>query len=243
MAETEAQATGLADDSPPASSFAVTAKSKSVKPSLADVLAKQSRGGLLTPQERGVLGASKRKAKAKVMPAEKTENLFIEPPPANQSAPPPASPAAAASASVADNPFIEAETVAAAPAAAVCYSEPDAKAYKLAAEAICDAMDNGTQMWIGYEAEQAGADKQTVAQYESAVALKARNRELMVENSEPVIRFLCKWFKCEPEKLPEIIRQSHFAAGLIAHSFSVVAAVKSIRQSKIEKQQDDQPKA
>ena len=242
MADETTAKNGLADGSTPASGDAVTVKPKSVKPSLADVLAKQARGEILTPQDRGVLGASKRKAKAKLMPAEKTENLFVEPPPANQPAPPPASPAAATSAPVADNPFIEAETVAAAPAAAVCYSEPDAKAYKLAAEAICDAMDNGTQMWIGYEAEQAGADKQTAARYESAVALKARNRELMVENSEPVIRFLCKWFKCEPEKLPEIIRQSHFAAGLIAHSFSVVAAVKSIRQSVAEKKQNEPEK-
>ena len=243
MADETTAKTGLADGSPPASGDALTVKPKSVKPSLADVLAKQARGEVLTPQDRGVLGASKRKAKAKLMPAEKTENLFVEPPPANQPAPPPASPAAATSAPVADNPFIEAEKVAAAPVAPVSYSDFSADDYKQAAEAICDSMDLGTQIGIGYYAEQAGGDKQTVARYESAVALKERNRRLMVDGSEPVIRALCRWFKCEPSKLPELLRGSGFAAGAITHTLGIVAAVKSIGQSINEKKQSEQPNA
>lgn len=236
MADETTAKEGLADSPPPASGDVVTAKPKPLKPSLADVLAKQASGEILTPQDRGVLGASKRKSKVKVMPTEPTKNILLEVPPAS---PPPAAPAPV----VADNPFIQAETAAAVPAAAVSYSDYTPDDYKRAAEAICDAMDNGTQIGVGYYAEQAGADRETAARYESAVALKARNRQLMVDNSEPVIRALCRWFKCSPEKLPEILRSSSFAAGLIAHTLSVFAAVKSIGQSVAEKKQNEPAKA
>ncbi len=105
----------------------------------------------------------------------------------------------------------------------------------MAADALLDGLDGGTKMWVGYECGKANFDRKTAEQYESAVALHPRNRELMVKNSEPVVLFLCKWFKCSPEQLPEALKKCGFVAGMVAHGMAVAAAIKSIRESKQEK--------
>ncbi len=236
MVETETQA-GLAGDSTGAGGAAVTVKPQSVKLSLADVLAKQARGDVLSPRERGVLGASKRKELAKFKFTPAAESVLLPPPPAVTPAPPVAVKPAAPPVAVTDNPLL-----APVPEAAVSLvSAPDASfsaaSCKLAAEAICDTISNGGQLWVGWEAEKAGANANTQAQYESAVAMLPRNRKLVVDGSEPVVRFLCRWFNCSPDKLEEALKGSGFVAGMLAHSMAVGAAVKSIRQSKAERSQ------
>jgi hypothetical protein len=238
MAEAETTAAdGLAGQAPTAGGPAVAVERKPVKPSLADVLAKIDRGETLTHQERGVLGASKRKAKAKVMDTPPATNQLLETPPAAV----PASPAPAAPGVVAtDNEFLEAETPAAVPAGAGLDTFFTPENCQMAAEAILDSVDIGTQMAIGVAAEQADCDANTVAKYESAVALRERNRKLMVAGSEPIIRALCRWFKCTPEQLPEVLKKSQFVAGAVCQAFVVTAAFRSLRQSQAEKQQQKQ---
>jgi len=116
----------------------------------------------------------------------------------------------------------------------VALSAADSATIRMAAEAILDSMDTATKLYIGYEARAAGADEETVRRYESAVALNARNRDLMAGNSEPVVLALCKFFNCSPEKLAGTLKNSAFMCGLFAHVTSVAATVKSIRESKSE---------
>lgn len=226
--ETTPPASTVANEAPATGAAVVTAKPKSGKPSLADVLAKNSRGEKLTYQERGVLGASKRNAKRKIMPAETTENLLLEP---DQPSPLPATPAAADS----DNPLLAAEVPAALEAGGLVLSAADSEVIRNAAEAILDSMDTTTKLYIAYESRLAGADEETVRRYESAVALNARNRDLMAKNSEPVVMALCKFFHCSPDKLAGTLKNSAFFCGLFAHVTSVAATVKSIRESRVER--------
>jgi hypothetical protein len=218
----------MAGQAPAPGGAVVTAKPKSGKPSLADVLAKNSRGEKLTHQERGVLGASKRNAKRKIMPAETNQNLLLE---ADLPAPLAAAPAAAGG----DNLLLAADAPAPIEAGGLVLSAADSKTIRDAAEAILDTMDTTTKAYIGYEARLAGADEKTVAAYESAVALNSRNRDLMAENSGPVVLALCKFFHCGPDKLAATLKNSAFLVGLFAHVTSVAATVKSIRESRAER--------
>lgn len=233
MAAAETTATGLADGATPAGAASSQSQQQLGKPSLADVIAKHEAGHPLTHQERGILGAARRKAKPRVTSPAADQNLFMEPPAAPAPAPGTSQPKPVAPS---DNPFLETETVGTVPAPADVNSVVTAEACRMAADAICDAVDQGTQLWVSYEATKAGADKQTVKQYESAVALQPRNRKLMVENSAPVILAACKLLKCEPQQLPDILKKGGFAAGIFAHAIAVTAAIKSIRESKKENQ-------
>jgi hypothetical protein len=241
--EATAKDAGLAGDTKGAGSPVVTPKPKPLKPSLEFVLAKEARGETLTPQECGVKGAAKRKAKALVAATAAGQGDLLSATPTHQPGPavvPKPAPAALADG---EDPLAETHRLADVPADAVGDSEFSSERCLLAAEAICDAVDGGTQMFISYKAECAGGDRQTCAKYESAVALQPRNRKLMVEGSEPVIRFLCRFFKCTPEKLPDAIKSCGFAAGIIAHGLTVAAAVRSINQSIQQKSQPQpQPK-
>jgi hypothetical protein len=235
MAETETSATGLANGAAPAGGAVEPAKPKSGKPSLSDVLAKKAAGGVLTAQERGILGAEKRRAMAglKFTPLRETAPFLVTHNPPPMPVPSPALTPAPVAAG--ENPLLPPEAPDVAAPVAVADAALSAEACRLAADAICDTIDNTGRLYVGWQAEKAGADIRTQREYESAVALQPRNRQLMVDGSEPVVRFLCRWFKCEPDKLKDILQGSGFAAGLMAHGLAVTAAVKSIGQSKAQR--------
>jgi hypothetical protein len=185
---------------------------------LADILRRQSAGEKLSASDRGYLGAVKRKGSPEKIIAEANPNPLLEAP---------ANP---------DNPLFAAESQPQAPAATVALTAADSARIRDAAEALLDSLDSTTKIWIASEARAAGADPDTVARYEAAVALQPRNRKLMADNSEPVVLTLCKVFRCTPEKLPNMIRNCGFMIGLWAHGAVVTATVKSIRESKKEKE-------
>ena len=200
---------------------------------LAAILAKQASGQPLTHKERGFLGSVRRRGKGKAAPAAASENVLLDVPPA------PSQPAKAAPAP-ADNPLFtsadEVGPVAESPAGALGLSAGDSAAVCAAAEALLDTLDSQTKIYIAQEARAAGCDPGTVDKYESAVALHPRNRDLMVKNSEPVVLVLCKVFRCEPAKLPNMIKNCSFIIGLGAHLFAVRAVVKSLHESRLEKE-------
>ncbi len=185
---------------------------------LAAILQKKQSGETLTAAERGYLGSVKRKGKRKVMDPQPAQNVLLEPAPASVGS--------------ADNPLLAAAPAPQAPAGGVAPPQFDSALVQKTAGALLDSVDSITQMWIGHEAKQAGGDEQTVAKYQSAVALQPRNRELMVQNSEPVVLMLCKLFKCAPDQLENTLRNSGFVGGLVCHTLAVTAAVKSIRESR-----------
>ena len=184
---------------------------------LAHVLAKQARGEKLNHRERGCLGATRTHGKPeKIIPAV-VENILLDVP----------EPAAAP----ADNDLFERADVAAVPANKVF----DATRCRAAADALLSAADLGGQLYVGWEAKRADADKQTCDEYKSAVALQDGNRKLMLDGCEPIVLWLCKVFKCEPEQLEAVMKSSGFIGGAGMHVLGVVTAVKSIRESKKEK--------
>lgn len=183
---------------------------------LAAILAKQHQGETLTAAERGYLGSVKRKGARKAAPAP-SQNILLEVPPNPE------------------NPLFEAAPANDVPGEVMAVTAVDTALVQGAANAILNAVDTTTKLWIGHEAKQAGASPQTVEDYKAAVALQPGNRQLMVENSEPVVLALCKFFNCTPDKLEGYLKNSGFVAGMIAHGISVVAAVKSIRESRAER--------
>ena len=226
--ETPPTASAVATEAPQTGEAAGKGQPKSGKPSLAEVLAKVDRKEKLTAQERGVLGGAKRKANAKAHAPAASENFLLEPEaPASQPPPPVAG--------TASNPLLEPEAQAQIEVGGMVLSAADSASIQAAAEAILDGMDTTTKIYIGYEARLAGADDATVKAYESAVALKSSNRDLMAKNSEPVVLALCKFLHCSPDKLASILKNSQFFSGLFCHAMTIWATVKSIRESAKEK--------
>ena len=192
---------------------------------LAAILAKQAAGEALTRKEAGYLGSVKRKGLRKAAPAKASENILLE----VEDNP--------------DNPLFEPVPLAQAPAVSSIAAAVDSALLRSTANALLSSMDTVTKIFIGHEAKAAGADPVTVEQYKSAVALQEGNRQLMVENSEPVILSLCEIFKCSPEKLETVLKSSGFVGGLVCHSLGVFTAVKSIRESRREREAQQPPKA
>ena len=227
--ENPAQESTMATEAAPASQPVPANKLQSGNDRLAAILQKQASGGKLTASERGYLGAVKRKGKIKMSPPPADSNPLLE---ADATA---AAPTTAPAAATADNILFSDEPQAQTAAAGLVATAADSAVIKAAAEAILDSVDTATKIYVGHEAAEAGADAATVAQYESAVALQPRNRDLMAKNSEPVILMACKLFGCEPSKLPDVLKNCGFAAGAFAHLMAVTVAVKSIKQSRQEK--------
>lgn len=187
---------------------------------LAAILQKKDAGEKLSAADRGYLGAVKRRGSPKVVqPAATNLNPLLEPD---------GNP---------DNPLFEPTNEVQAPAAGVVATAVDSGLLRSTANALLSSLDAVTKIYIGHEAKSAGADADTVEKYKSAVALQPDNRQLMVENSEPVVLGLCKLFKCSPEKLETVLKSSGFIGGLAMHALAVGTAVKSIRESRQEKQQ------
>lgn len=215
--ETNPGATVAENPSTPGEAAAITQpESKSDK--LARLLREKEEGRTLTKAEIGFIGGMQPKKKRPTNA--QLAITSIGPVPAE--IPP-------------DNPLFEPPKSDAMPTSVPIAPVVSPEAIRKTADALLDSVDWATKSYVGYEAKCAGSDQQTVEAYESAVALQPRNRQLMVENSEPVVLALCKFFKCAPEQLDKYIKGSGFLAGAIAHGVGVVAAVKSIRESKKEK--------
>lgn len=180
---------------------------------LAYVLAKQARGEKLNPRERGCLGATRTHGAPRKVAPIVADNILLD-----VQAPP-------------ENELFESEDLAAVPVDKAF----DSARCRAAADALLTATDLGGQLYIGWEAKRAEADKQTCDEYKAAVALQDGNRKLMLDGSEPIVLWLCKTFKCEPEQLEAVMKSSGFVGGAAMHILGVVTAVKSIRESKKEK--------
>ena len=216
----------LATETPPEGQPVPQTQSQPVADSkLAGILEKQGRGEKLSRAEAGYLGGVRRKEKPAVAQSPASnQNPLLE------------------IAANPDNPLFEPAAKAEAPAVRAVVAVVDSALIRRTADALLSSLDTGTKIYVGYEAKQAGGDKATVEEYKSAVALQPDNRQLMVENSEPVVLGLCNFFGCTPDKLEGYIKNSGFLAGAIAHGIGVVAAVKSIRESKKERaQQPEKP--
>jgi hypothetical protein len=224
----------VASNASPASGAVSPSQPQPSDSRLAAILAKKASGETLTAADRGYLGSVKRKAKAKAPAAPVAENPLFEARPAVAAT----APAAAAMAKPADNPlFVETEI----PASVSPVANFDSALLRSTANALLDSVDTATKLYIGHEARSAGADQTTAEQYKSAVALQPENRQLMVENSEPVILSLCEVFKTTPDKLSTTLKNCGFFGGLVAHSLGVFAVAKSIRESRQQFQQQQQP--
>ena len=185
---------------------------------LAAILQKKDRGETLTPADRGYLGSVKKRGRPKKVAAVENPNPLFQPPP------------------VSENPLFEAPQRSDEPAPGFGAAAVDSVLIKETADALLSSADYVTKQIVGYKARKAGADADTVAQYESAVALKDGNRKLMVENSEPVVLGLCNFFGCTPDKLADYIKNSGFIAGAVAHAVGVTAAIRSIDESRRERE-------
>lgn len=194
---------------------------------LAAILAKKDRGEKLDRSESGYLGGIRRAAKPVASGNQPAASRLPE-----QNRNP-------------ENPLFELEAEpAGGPKAFVAASAlplVDSAAIRKAAGAILDSVDLGTKIYVGYEAKQAGGDKQTIEQWKSAVALQSGNRDLMLEGSEPIVLWLCEKFKCEPDQLEKVLKNSGFIGGAFMHFMGVATAVKAIRESKKEKQANQPP--
>lgn len=193
---------------------------------LAAILAKKEAGQPLTHKERGYLGSVRRKSKpAKVVQPADSNPLF-EPAPA---AVPPA-----------DNPLFEA-----APPTDGVVQAPTADSYATdrlhaAANRILTGVDFGTKLYIGWEAKQAGGDKLTVQKWKEAVALKNEQREMIVENSDDAMIWLCEQLGCSPEEVVTKLQGGGLLAGFGAYLFGVGRAVKELRELRKENEQRKQ---
>jgi len=185
---------------------------------LAAILQRKEAGEKLSAADRGYLGAVKRRGSPKKVAPAASENILLEAP------------------AVADNELFGRADVADEPAARVVATVVDSALLRSTANAILNSVDTVTKIYVGHEAKQAGANEQTVEQYKSAVALQVENRQLMVENSEPVVLGLCKLFKCSPENLEKVLKSSGFIGGAAMHTLGVITAIKSIRESRKEKE-------
>jgi hypothetical protein len=220
----------VAADTSTAGGTVPASQPKPVGDRLAAILQKQANGETLTASERGYLGAVKRKGLGKKKPAvavADTNELLEVQPAATGPAPAPAG-----------NELFEAGPAAqasAVPDAAALDSAADEAAIQEAAFALLDTLDSATKSYIADEARAAGCSAENVARYETAVALKSRNRDLMGKNSKPVVLVLCKVFRCTPEKLPGVIKGSSFVIGLWSHLAGIRTVVKSLRESQQEK--------
>jgi hypothetical protein len=190
---------------------------------LAGILAKQARGEKLTRSETGFLGGIRnRKPAAAAGPAG-------PPAPANPLLSVPVNPA---------NPLLAPPASGAEPVPGVPAPAYDSSLLRETADGICGAADTITKRIVGWYAEYNGGDRVTVEQYEKAVALHDGNRRLIVEGSEPAVTALCEALKCPPEKLNKIVRSSGLVAGLGAHLLAVSAALKQIREDKMEREKN-----
>lgn len=220
----------LATDITPAGDSLPPNQPQPIPDRLAAILLKKDSGGTLTASERGFLGATKRKGIRAAAPAKSRQNVLFEASPISQPTP-------SSSPPVAGNPLFEAAHADEASADSLAGVPIDSTLLRSAATAILDSMDTATKLYIGHIAANAGADPATVAAYKSAVALQAGNRELMVENSQPLVLMLCKMFNCSPDKLADVLKNCGFIAGLAAHVTAVFAVAKSIRESRAQRSQ------
>ena len=177
------------------------------------ILQKKSAGEKLSAKDRGYLGAVKRRGAPKTVAAPASENLLLDVP-ANT-----------------ENELFKDEQPATEESFAGVATAVNPVQLRNTANSLLNSMDTVTKFYIGYEAKQAGGDKQTVEEYKAAVALQPENRDLMLDGSEPVVLMLCKLFKCSPERLETVLKSSGFIGGLCAHSLAVVTVAKSIRES------------
>jgi hypothetical protein len=232
--ETTAPASTVATDALPAGGTVPANQPQLGGDRLAAILAKQASGQTLSASERGYLGAVKRRSKPKAATAAASPNVLLDVPPTPAQ---PAAPAPAPAGNELFEPQAEGSPLAADPAGVLAVSAADSAVIQDAAGAILDSMDTTTKLYIAHEARLAGANEETCRRYEAAVALNPRNRDLMAKNSEPVVLALCKFFRCTPDKLAGVLKNSAFFAGLFSHAMTVLATVKSIRESQKERPQ------
>lgn len=190
---------------------------------LESILAKQARGESLTRAEAGYLGSQRRRKQPVVAPATNPNPLLEQ---------------AAEAPAPADNPLLApspSNPVASEPVVATAV---DNVRLREVADTILSSLDTATQFVVGYQAEKIpGVGKPVVEKYKSAVALKDGNRKLIVENSEPMVLAACKFFKCSPEQLESVLKNSGFLGGIFMHCVGVSAALKSIKESRTEAEQ------
>ncbi len=182
---------------------------------LAAILAKQARQEKLSAAERGYLGSIKRRGTPKAVAADSPAPSLPPAPPASE------------------NPLF----AVASPAAAAAPSSPapavNSDLLHRAANSLLSSLDKATQIYVGYEARQAGADASTAERFKKAVQLQPENRQLIVENSDPILLAACEWFGCTPENLEEYVKKSGFLGGLFAHGLGVYTAVKELREARL----------
>lgn len=187
---------------------------------LAAILAKKEAGQPLTHSERGYLGVVRRKSKPRQVSQPADGNPLFD---SATATPPPA-----------DNPLFEAES----PAGAVAEA-PTAQAYpperlRAGANSILSSVDWLTKLIIGWQAKEAGGDKQTVQTFKQAVALKDEQREMIVEGSDEPMQWLCDKLGCEPEEIETKFKGGKLVAGLGGYGFGIAKAVKLLIEARKE---------
>ena len=230
--ELQAPATGspLASQAPQASSSVSPSQpSYGADSRLAAILQKQANGETLTAADRGYLGSVKRRSKAKVVAPAQTENILLEPEPTATASQPPAS-------APADNILFEDGGGSQIPPQAPVAASVDSALLRRTADALLTSLDFTTKLAITYKAKAAGCDAESVDEWKAAVHLQPENRSLMVDNSEPVVIWLCDLFKCSPEKLVDTVKKSGFAGGFLAHGLGVMSAVRTLNERQLERE-------
>jgi hypothetical protein len=179
---------------------------------LAAILAKKSAGAVLTPSERGYLGAVKKRGLAAVAPPVANPNPLL------------------AVAGNPENPLFDSQAEPEGKISVLVPAPLDSALLRRVAGAVLGTVDRLTKMFVGHKARQAGLEKQVVAEYVQAVAMQTEHRDLMVENSEPAVLWLCEVLGVAPDKLAGILEGSGLAVGALAYGSGVAEALKQISE-------------
>ncbi len=214
----------LATETLPASQPQPTHQSNGGDARLVAILQKQAGGEKLSASDRGYLGVIKRRGTPKTMATPPNPNPLLTAP---------ANP---------ENPLFEAAGAPPVAAEAKPSATVNSDLLHRAADSILSSLDKATQIYVGFEARQIGANDDTVARWKKAVELQPQNRELVVENSDPIVLAACEWFGCTPENLDKYVKKSGFFGGLFAHGLGVYAVVKELRAARLERQQSEPEK-